>query len=143
MEKPWKVVVAFAGVFVAGGIFGAALALRWAGPPHPGHRAAIAELHMMDRLNSELSLTPEQRRKIEPIVTRVEAETRRLRRESIQSFRAVMEKANAEIAAELTPEQQAKLEDMRKRFRERVERFRARERDRQKGAPAPGPDDGK
>lgn len=135
MEHPWKVIVAFVGVFLAGGIFGAALALRWAEPPPGGRHGAIAELHMMDRLESELALTPAQKEKIAPIVARTEAETRRLRREGIQGFRAVMEKANAEIAAELTPEQRAKLEDMRKRFRERIERFRTRDRDRAKGPP--------
>ena len=140
MEKPWKVIVAFVGVFVAGGIFGAALALRWAGPPRGAHRPGIGELHMMDRLSLELLLTPEQKQKIAPIVARAEAETRRLRRESVQSFRAVMERANTEIAAELTPEQRAKLDNMRKRFRERIERFRMRERERQKASPPPSPD---
>ncbi|HWA88225.1 MAG TPA: hypothetical protein VG710_18505 [Opitutus sp.] len=142
MEKPWKVIVAFIGVFVAGGIFGAALTLRWAEHAHRGHRPAIPELHMMDRLNSELSLTPDQQKRIAPIVSRAETETRRLRRESVQSFRAVMEQANVQIAAELTPEQRTKLDDMRKRFRERIERLRARDPDRQKTTPPP-PDGGK
>jgi Spy/CpxP family protein refolding chaperone len=134
MEKPWKVILAFAGVFVAGAIFGGALWPQWFGHEGRGRRG-FGELHMMDRLVSELSLTPEQKEKIAPIVARAEEETRRLRRESVQSFRAVMEKANGEIAAELTPEQKAKLDDMRKRFRERIERYRARDRDREKAPP--------
>ena len=139
MEKPWKVILAFAGVFVAGAIFGGALAPRWFGPRRPMHRGQAFELHLMDRLTRELALTPEQQKKIAPIVSRAEAETRRLRRESVQSFRAVMEKANTEIAAELTPEQRTKMDEMQRRFRERLERFRARHG--QKRAPPPPPPD--
>jgi len=130
MNKPWKVILTFAGVFIAGGVCGVALAPRWFGHGRPPAHSQFGGLHLMDRLSEQLELTAAQKEKIAPIVAHAEMETRRLRRESAQSFHAVMERANTEIAAELTPEQRTKLDDMRKRFRERIERFRGEARDR-------------
>lgn len=151
MDKPWKVILAFAGVFIAGAIFGGALAPRWLSYGHPpgpaaqpGRGGLLGGPRMLERLERELELTPAQKEKIAPIVARMEDETRRMRRESVQQFRAAMDKTNAEIAAELTPAQRAKLEDLRKRFRERLEHFRADFRGRERSwerPPPPAPDD--
>lgn len=167
MDKPWKVFLVFGGVFLAGVIFGVALAPRWfeyGRPPLPDRPVrGIGTAMMLKRLTAQLDLTPEQQAKIEPILKRVTAETREMRRESIQKFRTAMEKANNEIAAELTPEQKVKLEELRKRFRERIDRFRSEMRERlgpgadhggpehrgpahpdpDRDEPPPPPDDGK
>ena len=139
MDKPWKVVLAFVGVFIAGAIFGGALAPRWLGHGHfLQSRAPFGGPRMIDRLSADLALSAEQKEKIVPIVERAETETRRLRRESVQSFRAVIDRMNAEISPELTPEQRVKLEELRKRFRERIERFRSEFHDREhRSTPTP------
>jgi Spy/CpxP family protein refolding chaperone len=49
-----------------------------------------------------------------------------MRRDGVQTYRTVMDGYNAEIALQLTPEQRTKLEEMRKRFRERMDRVRQR-----------------
>lgn len=127
MNKPWKVVLAFAGVFVAGAIFGGAIAPRWLHFDRPGMRPPFAEA-MMERLDQQLNLSDEQKAKIEPIVRRMADETQRMRREGAIAFRAMMDNLNAEIAVELTPEQRVKHEEMRRKIRERIERFRERPR---------------
>ncbi len=130
MNRPWKVILAFAGVFLAGAIFGGALVPRWWRFDRVQNRAPFTE-RMMQRLEDELHLTDAQKEKILPIVNRMAEETQRMRREGAQTYRAVMDGYNAEIALELTPEQRAKLEEMRAKFRERMERFRDRSRAKQ------------
>ncbi len=123
MDPSWKAILAFAGVFVAGGLCGVALSYRLPHAPHP-------RPHIMQRLERDLALTDAQKEKIEPMVHRAQEDVQRLRRENIRSIGAVMEKLQSDIAAELTPEQRVKQDAMRKRFRERVERMRAEFRDR-------------
>jgi len=91
----------------------------------------------MARFEKELELTPEQKEKIRPIVARTEQDAMRLRRESIQNFRALMDRMAAEINVELTPEQRTKFEAIRSRLRDRVERFRTEFRDRNRPATSP------
>jgi Spy/CpxP family protein refolding chaperone len=139
MNKPWKVILVFLGVFVAGGLCGAALGIRFFHGPPPGARGPV-RLDIMERLDKGLKLTSEQKEKIKPIVQRTQEETQRLRRENVRELAAVMDRMHTEVAAELTPEQRTKLEDMRKRFRERAERVRGFFHDRQPPPPPP-PDD--
>jgi Spy/CpxP family protein refolding chaperone len=140
MNKPWKVILMFLGVFIAGGLCGAALGIRFFHGPPPGGRNPV-RVDIMDRLDKGLKLTPEQKEKIKPIVQRTQEETQRLRRENVRELAAVMDRMHTEVAAELTPEQRVKLEEMRKRFRERAERVRGFFHDRQLPPPPPPPDD--
>ncbi len=137
MNKPWKVVLVFVGVFIAGAICGGPLVGRWLQPERDGSHGRF-RLQLMQRLEDELGLNDEQKIKIRPIVQRAQEETQRLRRENVKAIAAAMDQMHAQIAAELTAEQKVKLEDMRKRFRERAERVRSEFRDR----PAPPPEDG-
>lgn len=126
MNRPWKVILAFALVFVAGAIFGGALAPRWLRLDFDLQNRPPFTERVMKRLDEELHLTDAQRASILPIVERMAEETQRMRRDGAQTYRTVMDGYNAEIALQLTPEQRTKLEEMRKRFRERVDRVRQR-----------------
>lgn len=127
MDKSWKVILAFAGVFLAGVIFGGALAPDWLKFERPpAVRPPFAE-RVMQKFDEELELTPEQKERVRPIVNRMAEETQRMRREGAITFRTVMDGLTAEMALELTPEQRGKLAEMRKRFQERAEQ---RERER-------------
>jgi len=140
MNKPWKVVLAFVGVFVAGGLCGSALSLRLLRGFHLGGRPPV-RLNIMGRLEKSLNLTEAQKEKIRPIVQRTQQETQRLRRENVRDLAAVMDRMHADLKAELTPEQGVKLEEMRKRFRERAERVRGQFRDHDRPPPPPPPDE--
>lgn len=126
MSQRWKVILAFTGVFLAGAIFGAALAPEWLRFNRPPKRVPFNE-RMMERFENDLGLTAEQKEKIRPIVKRMEEETLRMRREGIATYRVVMDGLMAEMALELTPEQRVKLEDAKRRYRERADRLRERE----------------
>ena len=122
MNQPWKVILAFTGVFIAGAIFGAALSPSWLKFERaPKQRPPLSE-RMLQRLDKEVNLTEEQRAKLRPIAKRMEEETHRMRREGAITYRTIMDGLTAEMALELTPEQRVKLEEMRKRFRERMQR---------------------
>jgi len=153
MVKPWKVILVFVGVFLAGIVCGVGIGpqvwrLWHPRPPSlgPGERASpglpgAVRASMLDRLSKQLELTAEQKQKIEPLVKKLEADTKQMRREGLQKFRTAMEKFDAEMTAILTPEQKAKFDESRKKQRERMEKMRAefRERGPKPGEPGPGP----
>lgn len=123
MNRRLKVILVFVGVFLAGAISGGAIAMRVLKSDRPDWRRGT-RLQLMDRLVEELKLTEAQREKISPIVVRAQEETQALRRESLLAIAVVMDRMHADMGVELTPEQRVKLEEMRKRFRERAERMR-------------------
>lgn len=106
MEKPWKVIVAFVGVFIAGAIFGGFFSLRSARrapqpvvqmppPQQPKVQVAGPQVgsvampvrsspitpQIMRGLTKELKLTGDQREKVLPIVSRAGEDFQRLREE--------------------------------------------------------------
>ena len=132
MNQRWKVILIFVGVFLAGAICGGPVAARLLRPPRPDWRPGGMRLQVMERLEKELTLTEAQKERVRPLVLRAQEETQHMRRENIRNIAIVMDRMHADIAAELTPAQRIKLEEMRKRFRERAERVRGefREQDR-------------
>jgi len=141
MDKPWKVILAFTGIFLAGILVGGLSSLRWG--RNFVQRQPMGEQYgpqLMQRLVTELNLTPEQQAKINPIVTAASDELRDLRRSTQRTSAAVLVRMQGEIAAVLTPEQKAKFDEQVTRQRERIRHFmeeRARRlKDRQ---PAPPP----
>jgi len=73
-------------------------------------------------LTKRLDLTPEQQAKIDPILAASENDMQAARKDNADRVSQIIKKANAQIAAILTPEQQAALEKMSKemdQFRDR------------------------
>ncbi|MFI5357884.1 MAG: hypothetical protein ACHQ4G_11165 [Opitutales bacterium] len=125
MNKPWKVILAFLGVFVAGAVFGGFVSLRWGrglfergGFHGPAAIDQFAPM-IMRRLTTKLELSQEQTDKIRPIVKTAEEKLRQMRHDNFAASIAVAEQMNSQVAAILTPEQNAKLETMRKEMQER------------------------
>ncbi len=159
MNQTSKVVAAFFGVFVAGAVFGGALAYRWAQPvaltpapvaavvpagegqPVPAPAAsprapnplppAQVQPALMRQFSQRLKLTPDQREKIAPVVTRTTDELARLRRENLHETSRLTEAMYAEVAAALNPGQVVELEKMKRKMQERV----AEERKKRGGEP--------
>jgi Spy/CpxP family protein refolding chaperone len=61
---------------------------------------------MLERLDRELKLTPEQHAKIDSVLTRREADLRALMTETRPRFDSIAVRTRSEIKAVLTPEQQ-------------------------------------
>lgn len=132
MNKPWKVILVFAGVFLSGVICGGPL-LEWYKHQREERRPPFVE-RTMERYQRELKITAEQEAEIRPILLRVRAKWRQARDENVRTLTEIVDHMHLEVAAELTPEQQVKLEEMRKELRARAERLRGRVRDREKAA---------
>ncbi|PYK96260.1 MAG: hypothetical protein DME19_20285 [Verrucomicrobia bacterium] len=132
-----KIIVYLATIFLVGGITGGVLGWtraqeRWS---HPPDGKTICD-HVLLRLQSELKLTPEQVRQIDPILEKRAKQMDAIHSRTIKEIEALIRNSNEEIASVLTPEQQQKLKQME---REREEFFRKRSRHGPpRGAPGPG-----
>jgi hypothetical protein len=109
----WKLAFAFLLVFIAGMTTGGFLGVHhlkhdFLGPPHSGDVAG----KMREHLRRALDLTSEQESKIAPIVDSTTAKLEAIRIETAERVRAVMEESKRQIAPQLSPEQQKKLEKL-------------------------------
>ena len=112
----WKLAFAFLLVFIAGLTTGGLLSTHhikrhFLGPPHSGDVPG----RMREHLQRELDLTPEQSAKIAPIVDATSAKLEAIRVETAERVRQVMEESKREIAPQLTPEQQEKLQKLKQK----------------------------
>ncbi len=108
--KIWLVVL---GVFVLGGVTGAALdsvyRLKASGErmgvhgPHGGER-------MFDRMKSDLNLTDSQAEQVRAILDQTRNEFRALRNQVQPQYDALRQQVRTKIRALLTPEQQQKFD---------------------------------
>jgi DNA anti-recombination protein RmuC len=124
----WKLIAGFLLVFVAGGVTGGFVAAKtirqhlFATSHHE-----IAAQRMRDRLQAELDLTPEQLKKITPVVDKAAAQLEAIRKDTARRFRDTFADTHRQIAADLTPEQRTKLEQMRERHRKFIHHHHRRD----------------
>jgi Spy/CpxP family protein refolding chaperone len=136
MDRPWKVILAFTGVFIAGMFGGALLGARYARHVFPSPRNMPSQnfaARLMERYVDRLELTADQVSKIEPIVQKAQVEVQRQRRENLREITRTMDQMHSEIAAILTPEQRVKMDELRRKFRERSDRIRRENRGGDRG----------
>ena len=123
MNKPWKLVLALLGIFLAGGVTGTFVTLRFGREwvvkrPGPEHW----EVSHMKRLSERLGLEPTQQEELRPIVRRNMEELSQVRSHCITVTKAVFEQMEREISAKLTPAQLVKFEQLNKEMRERAKK---------------------
>ncbi len=141
MNKPWQVILVLIGIFAAGGVAGGFMSLRickgkLANRPVPEEWAP----KHLKRLNERLLLTPEQEEQIRPIVRRNMEQLNRIRNNSMDETKTVVEGMQREISEKLTPEQRSKFEQMNRELREaRETREKAEKAKRTKGNRPDGP----
>lgn len=150
MDKPWKVISAFVGVFIAGAVFGGFFTARTASkkiqevqpppaavattpaptpatpavnrPAGNNNRGTISVTPiMLQRLAVQLKLTDEQKEKITPIIKRADDDMRYLRTENFRSTNRVLERMHADISMLLTPEQKQELEVQKRIMQDRMQ----------------------
>ncbi|HYY13926.1 MAG TPA: Spy/CpxP family protein refolding chaperone [Chthoniobacterales bacterium] len=68
----------------------------------------------VEHIAKVLKLTPEQQAKVEPIVDQTRPQIAAIHREAMQKAHAVLDQAMSQIRPLLTPEQQKKLDDLKK-----------------------------
>lgn len=154
MEKPWKVIAAFVGVFIAGAVFGAFFSLGIGLPlmerrsaasdtavlplptPHPVARKgppgahwpasqAMQAAQLIRRLTARLELTPDQRQRIMPLIQRAVEDFRWQQANYFREDAFILVRLQHDIARELAPEQRRRLFELEKRQRELIRRRKA------------------
>ena len=112
----WKLVTGIVLVFILGGLVGSVgtgFYLKRHYPRLWSHKARKA--FFMERLSKELSLTPDQKAKIEKIVEQIEER----RREYALQRQAEIDRLINQMKLELNDDQQKKLDRLRERFERR------------------------
>ncbi len=74
--------------------------------------------HMMgnplEHLSKELNLTDDQKTKVQPIIDQTKPQMQAIHQEAMQKMHALLESTTAQIRPLLTPQQQQKLDAMKK-----------------------------
>ena len=138
MDKPWKVILAFTGIFLAGVLVGGLVTLRVV--RNVAHRLPMSDQfgpQLMRRLVTQLELSPDQEAKLKPIVDQAAEELRQLRHTTQRTTESVIVRMQGDISALLTPAQKAKLDALVDQQRERLKRFREERARRFKDEPLP------
>lgn len=136
MQSPWKVILAFLGVFVAGAIFGGFFSLgvgaHWLHEPKRdaggGGRAArrgnewpappaLQVAQLLRRLADRLELTPAQRERIMPLIQRAVQDFRRQQANYFREDSVILQRLQDDVAKELTPRQRQLLHELQERQR--------------------------
>lgn len=125
-----KIIAAFLAVFIAGGVSGWFLSLRWGERQHYNSRPPQPEdfrQSVRDKYQRRLNLTPEQMLKVQPILDERFEALDTIHAEALQRIEQTCKHTLNRIADELTPEQQSQLEQMEKERREfRPRRFKGK-----------------
>lgn len=129
-NSSWRARLTVLGVFALGVALGA-LAMDFyqrgvwgrgpAGPPPRGESARERHLQYLVR---ELKLTPEQTEQVRRILDETRQEFLQLRNEMHPRFEEIRRRSRQRLRAVLTPEQQAKFDEMMKRMEEELRRHR-------------------
>ena len=113
----WKLIAGFVLVFLAGGMTGAFIVASQTHHLFFGaYHGAISD-RMRHRLRTQLRLTDEQMAKISPIIDKTATQLETIRTETGRRVHETFAEAHREIAADLTPEQRAKLQAIEERHR--------------------------
>jgi Spy/CpxP family protein refolding chaperone len=114
-----KVIAYLAVIFVAGGVTGAVLVRNDRDhPSRPSPEKFCRKVR--DRLQSELSLTPAQVAKLDPLLEKQARRMEEIRTQTVQQLNELIRTSNLEIAdvLNLSPEQRSKLDAMEKKRQE-------------------------
>jgi Spy/CpxP family protein refolding chaperone len=111
----WKLIAGFLLVFVAGAMTGAFFGASHARHLFLGPNSKELSERMRNRLRWQLHLTDEQVAKITPIVDKAAAELKEIRKSTGRRVHETIAEAHREMAADLTPEQRAKLQEVESR----------------------------
>lgn len=119
-SRSWRVVLYATLIFVAGlfiGVLAGPHLLRtFLRPPTPAEMSS----RILARLQSRLSLTPEQTAQIKPLVEQTASEIDGIREATTKQIADRIAESNSKIEAFITPEQKSKLDRLEAERREHM-----------------------
>lgn len=119
MNRTAVVVLAFVGIFLAGAISGGFVGARVSETLAHRRAGELFAQQQFKRLAEQLSLTPEQRLRIHPIVTKAGKDVQEHRRE----ISLIAEKMEADVRLQLTDQQREQFDRTRSRLHENEKLF--------------------
>lgn len=135
MTRTVKIWLIFTGVFLAGAVCGGFVSLRVAKMMVDRDRGPDRFMtSMLNRYSDRLQLTDEQREAIRPLIEEMIEQIRKARRDTAQSIQAI----EAQIAAELTPQQIELLAEFQREQREKWNRLMEKREQELRGGPKAG-----
>lgn len=139
MDKPWKIVLLLLAIFATGATTGGLVAVKVCakkaerGPSLPVEQWAPDRLR---KLVQRLKLSPEQAERLRPILRRDMEDLGRIRAQSVEESRRIIERMEKDIMSQLTDEQKVEYAKIRRETDERFRRMKLeRERARTEGGP--------
>jgi hypothetical protein len=106
--KPWKLVLTFVAVFVAGAVIGALATTHFVHPPFgPPPSGDEFTRHIMGQLRRELNLSPEQSAKIEPVIAHNVQELMAFHRQLEAQVQTSLDTTDKQVEELLDPAQRA------------------------------------
>jgi hypothetical protein len=139
MNKRWKVILAFVGVFGAGVLVGN-LSTKCSVSPPPIKQDKPREefeIKVMRRYIERLQLSDEQVEQIRPIVVKASQDMKGVRTVWFRDTRELAERMNQDVAALLTAEQKIEFEKYNQELKERWKKMSHRKSDSKKKRPPP------
>lgn len=125
--RHWKMILGLTALFGAGFVSGA-IGLLVVAVNHPTPEALNRWVNFRFReYEHRLKLTPEQKVKVRPIVQNTREQVRAVARTAIEQSVPILDQAQMQIAAELTPEQKAEFEKMNRETMKRLREFALKE----------------
>ncbi len=114
----WKLIVGVVLAFFAGGMSGFFFASMHARQVFVEfHQPGLVSMRMREHLRQQLNLTPDQEKKISPMVEKMAGQLEQIRSETGDRVRKTMQAAHHEMESVLTEEQKKELEQMEERHR--------------------------
>lgn len=119
----WKAILAAIVIFGAGVVTGGVL-IWWLEPPaaHGRHNTGLRtgqigspsgmRFEFLRRAQRELNLTPEQRERVDKLLKESQERTRKIMEPIAPEFHAELQRTKEQFRAVLTPEQQARFDEM-------------------------------
>ena len=114
--KPWLLLLLVFLAGFAGGVFSTRVAVRHF-VLHAVRDPDFMRQRIENRLAARLRLDPQQREKVHAILLQTQSELKSLRGEFQPQFHDLLNHAQGEIAAELTPEQRERFERLQQENR--------------------------
>jgi len=132
-----RIIAYLSAVFVAGAMAGLAGGYQWGRQSvfKRGTRPPDMASHMMERFQRELTRTPEQVGKVEPLIQDAVQRVRSLHRDNFKRTDAIMQECNSQIVALLDDQQKVLFSAMEDRRRKWV---KDRSSDGSRGGRGPG-----
>jgi hypothetical protein len=111
--------VAAVSIFLGGLFIGHVAATAWPGPGEWFGANRPLDAVVLDKMKSELRLTPAQTVRIAPVITAACSDMRLLSEERRAGRLALLDEVSASIAPELTPDQQRRLDAVQAEWQKR------------------------